>query len=60
MLVEGVRPERILCITYTKAAAAEMANRVDTELARWAVAADEKLVATLQRADRRGAGRAPA
>ena len=48
LLVEGVRPERILCITYTKAAAAEMANRIDTELARWTVAPEERLTTTLQ------------
>lgn len=44
LLVDGVRPERILCITYTKAAAAEMANRIDAELSRWAVAAEDRLV----------------
>ena len=47
LLVSGVRPERILCITYTKAAAAEMANRIDTELSRWAVAPEEKLTELL-------------
>jgi hypothetical protein len=36
LLVEGVRPERILCITYTKAAAAEMANRISARLQEWA------------------------
>lgn len=47
LLVEGVKPERILCITYTKAAAAEMANRIDKELSRWAVASEEALTALL-------------
>ena len=28
LLLEGVRPERILCLTFTKAAAAEMRNRL--------------------------------
>ena len=28
LLLEGVRPERILCLTFTKAAAAEMATRL--------------------------------
>ncbi|NQU58406.1 MAG: UvrD-helicase domain-containing protein, partial [Rhodospirillales bacterium] len=27
LLLDGIRPERILCLTFTKAAAAEMANR---------------------------------
>jgi len=36
LLLEGTRPERILCLTFTKAAAAEMANRIAETLARWA------------------------
>lgn len=36
LLLDGTRPERILCLTFTKAAAAEMANRVAETLARWA------------------------
>ncbi len=36
LLLEGARPERILCLTFTKAGAAEMANRVATTLAEWA------------------------
>jgi ATP-dependent helicase/nuclease subunit A len=47
LLLEGVAPQRILCITFTKAAAAEMANRVDGELADWAVQDDNALVKTL-------------
>lgn len=35
LLLAGVAPERILCLTYTKAAAAEMAQRVFNELAGW-------------------------
>lgn len=35
LLLAGVLPERILCLTYTKAAAAEMAQRVFRELADW-------------------------
>jgi len=35
LLLAGVAPERILCLTYTKAAAAEMAQRVFRELAEW-------------------------
>jgi ATP-dependent helicase/nuclease subunit A len=35
LLLKGVPPARILCITFTKAAAANMANRVFDTLARW-------------------------
>ena len=35
LLLGGVRPESILCLTFTKAGAAEMANRIGKRLARW-------------------------
>src|SRR5215207_801977 len=35
LLLGGVRPEAILCLTFTKAGAAEMANRLNTQLASW-------------------------
>jgi len=35
LLLGGVRPEAILCLTFTKAAAAEMANRIGARLAAW-------------------------
>ena len=35
LLLKGTRPESILCLTFTKAAAAEMANRIGTRLAAW-------------------------
>src|SRR6201992_29044 len=38
LLLSGVRPERILCLTFTKAAAAEMRNRLATQLGAWAMA----------------------
>ncbi|MBM3547847.1 MAG: double-strand break repair helicase AddA [Alphaproteobacteria bacterium] len=38
LLVDGTRPERLLCLTFTKAAAAEMKTRVMAELASWAAA----------------------
>lgn len=40
LLLDGVRPERILCLTFTKAAAAEMHNRLAGQLGRWAMADD--------------------
>ncbi|MEX0627964.1 MAG: UvrD-helicase domain-containing protein, partial [Cucumibacter sp.] len=47
LLVSGVRPEELLCLTYTKAAAAEMRQRVGARLAAWALLPDEALAATL-------------
>lgn len=35
LLLGGTPPERILCLTFTKAGAAEMANRVHERLAAW-------------------------
>lgn len=35
LLREGVRPSEILCLTFTKAGAAEMAERVNAVLAQW-------------------------
>ncbi|WMT87264.1 double-strand break repair helicase AddA [Pelagibacterium sp. 26DY04] len=36
LLLDGAQPEAILCLTYTKAAAAEMRHRATAILARWA------------------------
>ena len=36
LLLDGTDPARILCLTFTRAAAAEMANRVNQRLAGWA------------------------
>ncbi len=36
LLLNGVAPSKILCLTFTKAAAAEMANRVFRQLGDWA------------------------
>lgn len=35
LLQPGVRPEQLLCLTFTKAGATEMATRVNEVLARW-------------------------
>ena len=43
LLLDGVKPERILCLTFTKAAAAEMRNRLASQLGRWALAEPDKL-----------------
>ncbi|PZO75119.1 MAG: double-strand break repair helicase AddA [Mesorhizobium amorphae] len=43
LLLGGTPPSRILCLTYTRAAAANMANRVFSHLADWAMLDDETL-----------------
>ncbi|MEA2940009.1 MAG: ATP-dependent helicase/nuclease subunit [Bradyrhizobium sp.] len=43
LLLDGVPPEKILCITFTKAAAANMAERVFTTLGHWVTLDDTKL-----------------
>lgn len=40
LLLAGVRPSAILCLTYTKAAASEMSNRVFQRLSQWATISD--------------------
>ncbi|TCR68865.1 double-strand break repair helicase AddA [Bosea sp. BK604] len=49
LLLDGVAPGRMLCITYTKAAAANMANRVFKALGDWATMPDADLAAALTR-----------
>ena len=43
LLLAGVAPERILCLTFTKAAAAEMANRLADLLGKWSAMPDDVL-----------------
>ncbi len=43
LLLKGVEPEKILCITFTKAAAANMAKRVFDTLAEWTTLDDAAL-----------------
>jgi len=47
LLLDGARPETILCVTYTKAAAAEMQRRLYRRLGDWSVMADTALTAQL-------------
>jgi ATP-dependent helicase/nuclease subunit A len=49
LLLAGTPPERILALTYTKAAAAEMSKRVFARLAEWVMAADAGLRQDLAR-----------
>ena len=48
LLLAGVAPHRLLCLTFTKAAAAEMSDRLFRELGRWVVQSDQDLIATLE------------
>ena len=56
LLLQKARPAEILCVTYTKAAAAEMQARLFDKLGRWAVMDDADLSGDLARLD----GRDPA
>jgi ATP-dependent helicase/nuclease subunit A len=47
LLLNGARPESILCLTFTKAAAAEMANRIGARLAKWVRLKDSELATDL-------------
>ena len=47
LLLDGVAPERILCITFTKAAAANMAERVFSTLGHWVTIDDAALDAAI-------------
>ena len=56
LLLRRVKPGEILCVTYTKAAAAEMQARLFEKLGLWAVADDRELSTSLAALD----GRDPA
>ena len=47
LLLAGSAPTQLLCLTFTKAAAAEMVARVQQELGRLAIAPEEPLAAVL-------------
>jgi ATP-dependent helicase/nuclease subunit A len=47
LLLNGAHPEAILCLTFTKAGAAEMANRIGARLAAWVRMKDNELAADL-------------
>jgi ATP-dependent helicase/nuclease subunit A len=47
LLLPDTRPERILCLTFTKAAAAEMQGRLFKQLGEWSMLPDEDLRAEI-------------
>jgi len=48
LLLRGTEPAKILCLTFTKAAAAEMQNRLFKQLGRWAMLGDAELQSALE------------
>lgn len=48
LLLHDARPESILCLTFTKAGAAEMANRINEILGRWVRSRSTDLAADLR------------
>src|SRR5262245_5743353 len=53
LLLRGAAPDSILCVTYTKAAASEMQDRLFKRLGDWCVADDAKLRKDLAELERR-------
>ncbi len=54
LLLAGTEPQNILCMTYTKAAAAEMQNRLFQGLGKWAMLPDTDLRQALNALGTRG------
>ena len=52
LMLEGVNPSTILCLTYTKAAATEMAGRLHERLGEWIGISDKELTLRLQKIGR--------
>lgn len=48
LLLEGTQPSKILCLTYTKAAATEMQTRIQETLSRWVMLPDDTLDTHIQ------------
>ncbi|MFQ3622630.1 MAG: double-strand break repair helicase AddA, partial [Acetobacteraceae bacterium] len=47
LMLSGTDPARVLCLTFTRAAAAEMATRLQSRLGGWATATDGSLASDL-------------
>ena len=48
LLLDGAMPDKILCLTYTKAAAAEMQSRLFDALGEWSILSAEKINRSLE------------
>src|SRR5690606_6844873 len=53
LLLGGADPARILCLTYTRTAAANMANKIFEDLAAWATMSDAQLTGEILALDGR-------
>jgi ATP-dependent helicase/nuclease subunit A len=51
LMLSGAKPERIQCLTFTRAAAAEMALRLHKRLGRWVTLSDAELAEELRALD---------
>ena len=51
LMLSGAKPERIQCLTFTRAAAAEMALRLHKMLGKWVTMGDAELTAELRALD---------
>lgn len=51
VLLQGAQPSKILAVTYTKAAAAEMTTRLFKTLGKWTIDSDEDLAKALKELD---------
>jgi ATP-dependent helicase/nuclease subunit A len=51
LLLNGTDPSKILCLTYTRAAAANMSNRVFSTLSEWTALGDAELAAKITALD---------
>ena len=49
LLLSGVNPAKILCLTYTKAAAVEMSDRIAKKLSFWAICDENILYEELEK-----------
>lgn len=47
LMLQGAAPQRILCLTFTKNAAAEMANKISKQLGKWVTENESKLFETV-------------
>ncbi len=48
LLLTGTQPQRILCLTFTRAAAAEMESRIADQLGRWTMMEEDILLNALE------------
>lgn len=51
LLVDGAKPDGLLCVTFTKAAASEMANRIHRRLSEWTRLDDTALEGAIRALD---------